>query len=198
MDTGTVTDSQQTNGHGEWIERFYWSSPADVLALTNGRTRPIPRQIPDTIRDLAGTPLVSTQNVMIQVRDEAGHLVGIETELEILPSTSSGDQQLVVYVTVMIPGRGCLFAHELKRYGDPQRSAIYADVVRTGQPWVGELAVTATTGPRPDACGIVVGGTDEFSGVSGKMFQVSTMRRLAIDDWHNDVCETFCLVRGSG
>jgi hypothetical protein len=186
------------NSHGEWIERFYWSSPGDVLALTNGRTRPIPQPIPDTIKDLAGTLLASTQGVMIQVRDEAGELVGIETELEVLPTNDSGEDQLIVYVTVMILGRGCLFAHERKRYSDPLRSATYADVVRTGQPWVGQRTVIATTGPRPDGHGIVVGGTGEFDGVSGTMLQISTMRRLAIDDWNNDVCETFSLVRRPG
>jgi hypothetical protein len=126
-------------------------------------------------------------DVMILIRDSRGNLIGSATELEIV----AGINALEVFLTIAIPGRGSLFAHEMKEFPQPGRAAIWNQVRETGQSWVGELPFVATSGPASDKRGVVLAGTGEFAGVRGTMFQTSTMRLVTVDGWRNDVCETF-------
>ena len=164
---------------GQRVERLYWNTPDDIVALTNAGSPPLPPLIPAHVADLAGTGIETAQGVMMKLRDGTGRVVGLGSELEVYPNEPGG--LLEVWFTMMLPGRGTLFVHELKRYDDPALTEIFGQVVASGEAWEGTLDVVSTAGPGPDGLGVIMSGTGEFEGVSGTQSQMMGFRRIPTD-----------------
>jgi hypothetical protein len=172
------------------VERYYWNSPGDILALTHDGRLPMPLE-PAGMRSLHGTGIDQQVGVMMLLRDEAQTIVGLGSELEVLsPDLGPFD----VYFTIVIPGRGAIFIEEVKSYVNPEAGAIIENVVKTGEPWTGELAVIGTCGPSPDRQGVIVGGSGVYAGVSGTMRQIMNFKRFEADRSVSLCCEELTLV----
>jgi len=174
----------------ERIERFYWSVPDDVLAISHGGRLPM-QLIPDTMQSLADTPVESTVNVLIRLRDESGKAIGIGTELEFIPPTG----YLQVYFTKVIPGRGMLVSYEEKDYNAPRLTELMEEVNRSGKEWLGNEPIIGTCGPTKNRRGAVLSGTGEFYGMTGEMSQTMNFRRIRPGNAPATVdnCETYWL-----
>jgi len=155
------------------VERFYWSTPDDVIAITHdGSVAQAPH--PAGIESLAGTPLKNQVAILIKIRDADGNEIGIGSELEWL----TDDNKLHVVFTITLPGRGALTSYQIKDYAHPDLLELFGNVAATGEPWSGELPVVGTSGPGEGGRGVIIGGAGEFAGATGTMFQTMNFRRI--------------------
>lgn len=175
----------------EIIERFYWHCPKDILAITHGGQIEMPL-IPPGIASLAGTAAERQIAVLIRLTDADGRPIGVGCELEITAPPGQGDE-LEVYFTFTIPGRGALVVYETKNYANPAITSAIDEVTRTGS-WTGEIKVVQTTGPDKGR-GVVIAATGEFEGMTGHLQQISTFRRMSPDGGDISNCEELRLVR---
>lgn len=157
----------------ERIEKFYWKTPEDVIAVTHGNQIPID-PIPAGIQSLAGTGIANQLLVLIKVRDETGAVIGSMTELEI--SLPNGEMD--VYMNIVIPGRGTLYIHEIKKGSTPPQVQAAFDQAQATGDWTGELYSNSTAGPLPGEFGDVIAGTGEFAGMRGRQKQMIIWRNI--------------------
>jgi cytochrome P450 len=158
------------------IERFYWSTLDDILAITHDGSVAQPL-FPKGIESLADTPIKNQVGVMMKLRDAEGNVVGLGSELEWL----TDDGKLVVHFTITIPGRGVLVAHQIKEYAHPALLSVFGKVQESGEPWTGDMAVVATCGPSERGMGVIIAGTGEFAGAKGTMKQTMNFKRIAAE-----------------
>lgn len=173
------------------LEKVYWRSPEDILALSHGGQIPMDL-IPPGIRGLGHTPIAHQLAVMAMIRDAAGQVIGLHTEIETFPK--AGGAEFEVYLTVVIAGRGALVVRELKSYGGTALQQPMAVAAEQGE-WIGELEVIHTTGPEPGGFGRVIAATGDFAGLTGIQRQVSVFRRLTPRGAQVENCEWFWLRR---
>ncbi|CDO30842.1 hypothetical protein [Mycolicibacterium porcinum] len=154
------------------VERFYWSTPHDVIAITHDGSvaQPI---FPAGIENLADTPLSNQVVVLTKIRDAEGREIGIGSELE----WTEGDKLHVAF-TITLPARGVLASYQVKDYANPKLVELFSTVHETGEPWEGEAPFVATSGPGPQGRGVIIGGAGEFAGATGTMFQTMNFRRI--------------------
>lgn len=172
----------------EIIEKFYWHNPDDILSLTHGGKLPV-AAIPPGIA-LLPEPAVTDQIVVtVRMRDAQGNVIGTMSELEVIHNSTVID----VYMTIVIPGRGSLFVYETKDYDNPVLHAPYAESVKTGQPWTGEIATVQTSGPAIGAKGLVLAATGEFEGMTGFQQQTGLFTEIGPKGSRISLCETFWL-----
>jgi hypothetical protein len=170
---------------GERIERFYWNSPGDILAITHGGQIGMPL-LPPGIPSLAGTAAERQIAVLIRLKDAEGRPVGVGCELEITAPPGEGDQ-LDVYFTITLPGRGALMVYETKNYANPAIRPALEEYDRSGA-WSGEIRVVQTTGPDQGR-GVILAATGEFEGMTGYLQQHSLFRQLNGAGGDVDNCE---------
>ncbi len=172
------------------VERFYWNSPGDILALTHDGRLPMPL-VPDGMRSLKDTGIDRQVGVMMLLRDESQNIVGLGSELEIL---SEDLGPFDVYFTIVVPNRGAIFIEEVKTYVNPDAAAIIDEVTRTGEPWTGHLPIIGTCGPSPERRGVIVGGAGLYAGVTGTMRQIMNFSRFEADRSVSLCCEELEIV----
>lgn len=167
---------QRAEPAGETLS-FLMELPADAIALTHGGG-PI-AAFPEGIATLRDTPVANTLALTVRVRDSAGRIVGLATELEDFPRGEMLDSGKVwdTYWTVMIVGRGSLYLHEKESLG-PAVSRIFADAAQRGRDWEGFHRESSTVGPLRDRNGAIVGGTGDFAGARGTFREIGTLRRF--------------------
>lgn len=155
------------------VERFYWSTPDDVIAITHdGSVAQAP--YPPGIESLAETPLKNQVAILTKIRDADGNEIGVASELEWLTE----DNKLHVAFTITLPNRGVLVSYQTKDYAHPALLELFGEVTATGKPWEGDLPVVGTSGPSTEGRGVILGGSGEFAGATGSMFQTMTFRRI--------------------
>jgi len=173
------------------IEKVYWSTPGDILAISHGGQISMDL-IPPGIASLAGTDIAHQLVVMAKIRDESGREIGLHTEIETFPR--DGSDEFEVILTVVIAGRGTLVVREMKSYSNPMIMDLFNEALEKGE-WRGEIDVLQTTGPAPGGYGLVIAATGEFEGMTGLQRQTSTFRRITPAVSDVDTCETFWLSR---
>ena len=172
-------------------ERFYWNTPEDLLAVTHGgRTMTAP--VPPGIATLRGTSIENFVVVLAQVRNSDGALVGTLSELEVF-SKDKSTTLYEVYLTIVVPGRGSLFAYETKDSANPALMGSYQEMMRTGRPWEGRVEGILTVGPASGARGILVGATGEFEGMVGFQQQSGIVTEVTQKSSKVAVCDAFWL-----
>ncbi|WP_111510836.1 hypothetical protein [Mycobacterium kyogaense] len=154
------------------VKRFYWSTPDDVIAITHDGSVAQP-PFPPGIENLADTPLKNQVAILTKIRDADGRGIGIGSELE-----WTDGETLHVAFTITLPGRGVLVSYQTKNYAHPDLIELFGKVASTGEPWSGELPVVATDGPASRGRGQIIGGTGEFEGAAGSMYQTMNFRRI--------------------
>lgn len=172
-------------------ERFYWNTPEDVLAVTHGG-QTVTAPVPQGIATLKGTNIENFVVVLGQVRNGDGDLVGTLSELEVF-SKDKSTTLYEVYLTIVVAGRGSLFAYETKDYANPALMGPYQEMMRTGKPWEGKIEAILTAGPASGAKGILVGATGEFEGMIGFQQQSGIVTEVTQTSSKVAVCEAFWL-----
>jgi hypothetical protein len=77
----------------------------------------------------------------------------------------------------VLPTRGTIYAAQIEDAGSLGKEILPAVVL--GKEWNGQANFVSTAGPGPEGRGIIVGGTGEFSGVSGSFVEVSHLTHMS-------------------
>src|SRR5262249_32888366 len=112
------------------------------------------------------------------------------SELEVFGQHGEGEFE--VNLTLVIRGRGALFVSQMKSMVYPQLVEPYRIAAERGE-WEGGVTVTHTYGPLPNCCGLVIGGTGEFAGMTGRQQQTTVYKRIKGNVTFVETCETFWL-----
>lgn len=112
-----------------------------------------------------------------KIRDAKGEVVGFGSQLETMHADEQGKLALdwETSWTVILPGRGNIFLHEVER-----PVALFNAIQRAKkepQPWHGKIEHRTTAGPREDGRGVIVGGTGEFVNCTGSFIEVDLFDR---------------------
>jgi hypothetical protein len=158
----------------ERIVKFYWASPRDIIAMTHADQFPNDK-FPAGIPSLVGTPIDNQLAMMAMVRDERDNIIGVLSELEVFGRKD--EMEFEVNLTMVMPARG----------------APYKIAAEKGE-WSGRADVLHTSGPLPGRCGVVIGGTGEFAGMTGRHQQTAIYKHIKGNVTVVEVCETFWLV----
>ncbi len=151
--------------------------PDDLISITHGGQVGIARH-PEGILDLADSPVQGTLALTARVRDTEGNIIGIASELEHFTTIPvEPGVPWHTYWTVVLPGRGSIYGHELEQLSEDILEA-FSSALSEGRAWVGELTAQETVGPLSGHRGLIVGGTGEFEGVRGSFVEVNTLRRF--------------------
>ena len=175
----------------ERCERFYWNTPEDLLAVTHGG-QAVTAPVPPGIATLTGTDIDNFVVVLAKVRNSEGDLIGTLSELEVF-SKDKGNTLYEVYLTIVVAGRGSLFAYETKDSANPALMGPYQEMMRTGKPWEGRIEGILTVGPASGARGILVGATGEFEGMAGFQQQSAVVTEVTQQSSKVAVCDAFWL-----
>ncbi|MGH7805345.1 MAG: hypothetical protein ACREQJ_13435 [Candidatus Binatia bacterium] len=154
----------------------------DASAATHGGAFPF-KPFPEGIPSLDDPNLASAFALIIKIRDAEDRVIGFGTELEVaLPESRLlfGRVMTDTYWTIVIPGRGTLFLHETEDNWNLVKD-VYLPMLTSGRDWSGEWINVNTIGPRDDWHGVVVGGTGEFAGKTGRFLEVGTLRSATRD-----------------
>jgi len=156
--------------------------PEDALSLTHAGAGNALAPFPDGIPTLGGTDIARTLALTARIRDADGNLIGLTSELEDFPADfdEKGEQVWDTYWTVMIVGRGSLLLYEKEALG-PDVAKVFAETPGSGLDWSGSIKQPSTVGPLPDKYGVVVGGTGEFEGATGKFREIGHLKRFTTD-----------------
>jgi hypothetical protein len=174
----------------ETVVKVYWSSPRDMMCMTHGGQFPNDLA-PAGMESLKGTPIENQLLAAAKVRDEAGNIIGIHTEIE--EFGRNGDEtDFDVILTILMPGRGALVVRQTKSMSFPEVAGPYEEAMKTGE-WNGAVDVVHTSGPLPGRHGEVIGATGEWEGMTGRHQQTAIYRKITPTVIHVDVCETFWL-----
>jgi hypothetical protein len=168
------------------IVEVFWTPPDDVIAMTHGGKIPMDI-VPPGIQSLAGTPIAHQLLLTAKVRDSAGTIIGMMSEIEIF----SNDDAFEVYLTLVLPGRGALASYQTKSHKTLMEP--FEKVLRTTDKWTGEMTVVMTTGPEAGDRGRLIAATGEFAGMSGFHQQDMTFHTITRSGSMGRVRERFVL-----
>ncbi len=152
--------------------------PADALVQDHGGLAKIPFHPPD-IQPLHDLPLRRGYCTLMRLRDAAGQVVGIGSQVEIASFDSQPlrhDVRTDSHWTLTLPGRGMLFLGQHE--GGPDLGGLQAAAQKDGHPWRGERRINHTLGPLPEQRGIVFGGTGSLIGVVGVFREYNTFSEV--------------------
>jgi hypothetical protein len=174
----TVSQAANTYTQRAPDESFVIETSLDVLAVTHGGQLAI-RPEPPGIALLDAAPVARQLALMAQIRDEAGKLVGIASELEIFPENEADKANWQTWWTLVIPGRGALYLRQIETIADEHRSAFEA--AYAGQAWRGSAYGRSTVGPAENGHGVIDGGTGDFAGVRGTFVEEQELLEITAD-----------------
>lgn len=167
-------------GRVELLEEFYWDSPGDLFAFTTGGDFPPHMHVPVGIASFKGTELDAAACACMCLRDKSGKIVGLGSELEVLPSPADKGGAVDVYFTIVLPDRGTLFFQTFKKNAD-LTSGDVDDNPDLSLGDDGEVIFEPTVGPGKDGKSVILWGTGEFEGAQGSHFQRVHIFQLSPD-----------------
>ena len=153
----------------------------DAIAATHGGRFPL-QPVPPGIASLAGVNLADSFAFITKARDSTNEIAGFATELEVASPESrllAGKIMTDTYWTVVLPARGTLFLHQTENNWRLTKD-VQLPMLFTGRDWSGEWLNVNTFGPRRDGRGVIVGGTGEFTGVTGTFLEIGTLRSATL------------------
>ncbi|SFR89645.1 hypothetical protein [Sphingomonas jatrophae] len=174
---------------GEQVVRVWWRVPEDMIAFFHGGAVSM-AMVPPGIQSLAGTDIANQLVMTVKVRDEAGAIIGLMTEMEIFPEGDAFE----VYTMLVLNGRGTIVTRQTKNRTTLMKP--FAKVIESGEDWSGEMDVAMTEGPIDGGWGAIVAGTDEFAGAGGRHRQRMTFRAITAAGSEGTALEEFVLTAG--
>lgn len=159
-------------------ETFFVRMPEDVISVTHGGAvglKPFPEGVPVLDDPALKTALALT----VRVRNKNGEVIGFASELEDFPNGKDAAAKWNARWTVVVPGRGALFAFEEEAI--PAAHAAAFKSVAEGKNWDGSIGAQVAAGPRADGKGVILGGDGEFSGAAGSIAEFTTLNGLTTD-----------------
>jgi choline dehydrogenase-like flavoprotein len=139
----------------------------DNIVTDHGGLADLPVRPPD-IPKLTDLPLRRAYLNLARVRDGAGQVVGVGSQVETAAWDSRPWRHVINADTtwsLVFPGRGLLFLSQ--KEGGADIAATSARARSSGQTWRGHNRFNHTLGPLPDGRGIVHGGSGQFAGAVG-------------------------------
>jgi hypothetical protein len=160
-------------------ETFHMVAPDDGIATTHSGDKPLPLY-PPGIGMLSDDKINQGFILLTKLRDPSGTVIGFTSEQEVVSSESNLAQGLLMTQsswTLTIPGRGTIFLYETENQSEfLQKAGVPA--LTQGKEWNEPWTFVTTAGPDPSGKGLIVGGTDEFAGVSGTFSEVTHLTRF--------------------
>lgn len=167
-------------------ETFFVRMPGDVISVTHGGAvglKPFPEGVPALTDPALKTALALT----VRIRNEEGEVIGFASELEDFPGGKDPAAKWNAWWTVVIPGRGSLFAFEEEAI--PAAHAPAFESVAGGKDWQGSIGAQVAVGPGKDGKGVILGGEGEFAGARGSIAEFTTLEGLTTDGVMTGVLE---------
>ena len=119
----------------------------------------------------------------LKLADESGNVVGFASELELFPEASPAEVDDVRWETgwaLALAGRGMIFLEQIEHSGGLGPRVIQP-ARASGKDWVGDWYITTTVGPLSSGRGRIIGGTGEFSGITGSFVELDRLTRFSVD-----------------
>lgn len=156
---------------------FYLRTTQDLLSISHGGVIPL-GNYPEGIPTLAKTGIPDMLAFTATLRDANGQHIGVASELEDFPNHTPNYKGPYIWDTLwtlMIHNRGSLYLVQQEKMAE-EDIAMFLRVKETGETWEGETPPHSTTyGPLPEGYGIIVGGSGEFEGATGKFQEIATL-----------------------
>ena len=172
-------------------ESFALNITGDNMLATHGGAFPF-KPFPASLSVLADASLHDIFALVTKFRAVPdGDVIGFGTELEIAHEHSSLLRGLVMTHTlwsIVVPGRGTLHLYQVENNWRLLKRVVIP-MLLTGRPFNGNFTGVNTLGPLPDYRGIVVGGTNEFAGLTGSFVEIGTLRHMQSDGTVSGVME---------
>jgi hypothetical protein len=169
--------SESTDGFT--LETFRMEAPEDGVAITHSGDKPLPLY-PPGIGALVDDHIKQGFVLLTKLRDQNGTVIGFTSEQEVVSDDSNllqGRLMTSSTWTLTIPGRGTIFLEEDENQTEFVTKA-GLPALTLGKEWNEPWTFVTTVGPDPSGRGIIVGGTDEFSGIAGTFVEVTHLRRF--------------------
>jgi hypothetical protein len=160
-------------------ETFHMMAPDDAIATTHGGYMPLPLY-PPGIGALSDDRINRGFILLTKLRAADGTVVGFTSEQKVVSSKSNFAQGLLMTASswiLTVPGRGTIFLYETENQSEFLKKA-GLPALSMGREWNEPWTFVTTAGPAPKGRGIIVGGTDEFEGISGTFSEVTHLRRF--------------------
>jgi hypothetical protein len=160
--------------------------PEDVISVTHGGAvglKPYPEGVPP----LADPALKTALALTVRIRNKDGEVIGFASELEDFPNGKDPAAKWNAWWTIVIPGRGALFAFEEEAI--PAAHAPAFQSVAGGENWEGSIGAQVAVGPGEDGRGVILGGDGAFAGASGSVAEFTTLKGLTTDGVMTGVLE---------
>ena len=177
--TRTAAPILSQSPEGFTLETFQMEAPEDGIAVTHSGDKPMP-PYPQGIGVLSDDRIKQGFVLLTKLRDKAGDIIGFTSEQEVLSSQSNLAQGRLMTAstwTLTIPGRGTIFLYEAEDQSEFVKKAALP-ALALGKEWNEPWTFVTTAGPHPDRRGDIVGGTEEFAGISGTFVEVTHLRRF--------------------
>ncbi len=147
----------------------------DIIAITHSKAVPL-GLFPEGIQALKPETEHGSLALLSYVRDAAGKRIGFASELEDFPPAPENvlekpeEKNWATVWTITLPGRGSIIAFHYEHLTD-QVAEAFAYPKLHNKSWEGELFSKNTTGPLEGGFGRIIGGSEEFEGVTGHFIE---------------------------
>jgi len=172
-------------------ESFFLNIVGDIVLATHGGNFPF-KPIPDTISLLGDGQIPNTFVMVTKFRDAFdGDVIAFGTELEIAHAESrmiNGKLMTHTLWSIVVPGRGTLHLYQTENNWQLFKRVILP-MLLSGKPFEGEFKGINTLGPLNDYQGLIIGGTGEFSGLSGHFIEYGVLHGANPDGSLNGLME---------
>ncbi len=153
---------------------FHMDAPQDGIATTHSGDKPLPLY-PAGIGTLSDPAIANGFVLLTRLRDASGAVIGFTSEQEVVSAESNlaaGKLMTQSSWTLTIPGRGTIFLYETEDQSEFLAKAGLPALTQ-GIEWNQEWTFVTTSGPHASGKGVIVGGTDEFAGITGTFSEVT-------------------------
>lgn len=174
------------NADQQVMNFFMDGSNGDLLSLTHGGAVGL-ATTPDGIAMIQEELLQPGLALTSILRNADGDAVALASEIEFFPNGQKPGVEWETYWTLYIPGQGSLFGFETE--------AIPAEHIppfvqrAEGTAWSGSIRAKIGSGPRDDGWGVIIGGTGDFEGATGKFAEFYTLKNLPLEGGIQGVLE---------
>lgn len=169
-------------GEGK-TESFFLNITGDTVLLTHGGAFPF-QPIPEGMAHVGSGQAPNTLVLVSKFRHQPDEeVLAFGTELEISHTGSRllfGRIMTHTVWSIVVPGRGALHLYQHENNWRTIKRVI-APMLLTGKDFDGEHHGVNTFGPLPDYHGLVLGGTGEFAGATGRFVEIGTLTKASAD-----------------